>query len=80
MAHGHDHSFGSDEPFVALTAADEEYRETPPGSTYEPDLAADCHDRHTVQPTAKGDYKIRVTECRKADAYHGRFSFRVRVR
>src|SRR4051794_15843262 len=29
----------------------------PPGSTYEPDLAADCHDRHTVQPTAKGDYK-----------------------
>jgi hypothetical protein len=35
MAHGHDHSFGSDEPFVALTAADEEYRETPPGSTYE---------------------------------------------
>jgi hypothetical protein len=35
MAHGHEHSFGSDEPFVALTAADEEYRETPPGSSYE---------------------------------------------
>ena len=35
MSHGHDHSFGSDEPFVALTPADEEYRETPPGAEYE---------------------------------------------
>jgi hypothetical protein len=52
----------------------------PAGSTYEPDLAADCHDRHTVEPTAKGDYRIRVTECRKADAFRGRFTFRVRVR
>ena len=52
----------------------------PPGSSYDPDLAADCHDRHTVEPTSAGDYRIRVVECQKADAYRGKFSFRVRVR
>ncbi len=48
----------------------------PPGSTYEPDMAADCHDRHKVKPTAAGDYKITVTECRKADPWHGRSNLR----
>ena len=52
----------------------------PPGSTYEPDLAADCHDRHEVTPTAAGDYTIRVTECLKADPWRGRFKLRVKVR
>jgi hypothetical protein len=52
----------------------------PPGSTYEPDLAADCHDRHEVEPTAWGDYKITVTECRKADPWRGTFKLKVTVR
>jgi hypothetical protein len=51
----------------------------PPGSTYEPDLAADCHDHHVVTPTAAGDYKIKVTECRKADRWKGKFKLRVKV-
>jgi hypothetical protein len=51
----------------------------PPGSTYEPDLAADCHDHQIVTPTAAGDYKIKVTECRKANAWKGTFKLRVKV-
>jgi len=54
--------------------------EAPPGSTYEQDMAADCHDRNEVNPTAKGDYKITVTECLKADAWRGTFKFRVTVK
>jgi hypothetical protein len=53
--------------------------EAPPGSTYEQDMAADCHDKNEVSPTAKGDYKIIVTECLKADAWRGTFKFRVTV-
>lgn len=54
---------------------------TPPfGSTYEPDLAADCHDRNDVTRTAAGDYKIIVTECMKADKWRGTFRLRVSVR
>jgi hypothetical protein len=54
--------------------------EAPPGSTYEQDMAADCHDKNEVSPTARGDYKITVTECRKADRWRGTFKFRVTVR
>ena len=54
--------------------------EAPPGSTYEQDMAADCHDKNEVSPTARGDYKITVTECRKADHWRGTFKFRVTVR
>lgn len=54
--------------------------EAPPGSTYEQDMAADCHDRNEVAPTAAGDYKITVTECMKADRWRGKFKLRVSVR
>jgi hypothetical protein len=54
--------------------------EAPPGSTYEQDMAADCHDRNEVSPTAAGDYRITVTECLKADRWRGTFKFRVTVR
>ena len=54
--------------------------EAPPGSTYEQDMAADCHDRNEVNPTAAGVYKITVTECLKADRWRGTFKFRVKVR
>ncbi|HMT07527.1 MAG TPA: hypothetical protein PKA82_05945 [Pyrinomonadaceae bacterium] len=51
----------------------------PKGSTYEPDLAANCHDQHEVAPTAAGDYIITVTECQKADPWRGSFKFKVKV-
>lgn len=54
--------------------------DAPPGSTYEQDMAADCHDRNEVNPTAAGVYKITITECRKADRWRGTFKFRVKVR
>jgi len=53
--------------------------DAPPGSTYEQDMAADCHDKNEVTPTARGDYKITVTECRKADPWRGTFKFKVSV-
>ncbi|MFM9905972.1 MAG: hypothetical protein ACKVQJ_15525 [Pyrinomonadaceae bacterium] len=53
--------------------------DAPPGSTYEQDMAADCHDHNEVTPTAKGDYKITVTECTKADPWKGSFKFKVVV-
>jgi hypothetical protein len=54
---------------------------TPPkGSTYEQDMAADCHDRNSVSPTAAGDYRITVTECEKADPWKGTFKMKVTVR
>jgi len=52
----------------------------PKGATYEPDLAADCHDHHEVSPTAPGDYVLRVVECRKADRWRGTFKLRVTVK
>ena len=54
--------------------------EAPPGSTYEQDMAADCHDRNEVTPTAARDYRITVTECQKADPFKGTFRFKVVVR
>ena len=52
----------------------------PAGSTWEPDMAADCHNRHEVEPTDAGDYILTVTECRKADRWRGKFRLRVTVR
>lgn len=52
----------------------------PKGSHYEQDMAADCHDRNEVDPTAAGDYIITVTECKKADPWKGQFKFLITVR
>lgn len=54
--------------------------EAPPGSTYEQDMAADCHDKNEVTPTVAGVYKITVTECQKADPWKGTFKFKVTAR
>ncbi len=54
--------------------------EAPPGSEYEQDMAADCHDKNEVTPTVAGVYKITVTECGKADAWKGTFKFKVTAR
>ena len=44
------------------------------------DLDASCNNRREVSPTLSGDYIIEVIECRKADPWRGRFTFRVTVR
>ncbi|MEO6655735.1 MAG: hypothetical protein ABIO36_06590 [Pyrinomonadaceae bacterium] len=54
--------------------------EAPRRSTYEQDMAADCHDRNEVTPTSAGDYRITFNECKKADRWRGTFRLRVSVR
>jgi hypothetical protein len=44
------------------------------------DSDASCNDRKKIAPTAAGDYRITVYECRKADAWRGAFKLRVSVR
>lgn len=51
----------------------------PRGSGYEQDMAADCHSRNEISPTAAGDYKITVTECQKADRWRGTFKLKIWV-
>ncbi len=53
--------------------------EGPPGSSYEQDMAADCHAHNEISPTAAGDYTITVTECQKADRWKGKFKLKVSV-
>jgi hypothetical protein len=56
------------------------FLEGPPGSSYEQDMAADCHSYATVDSTDAGDYKLTVTECKKADPWKGTFRVRISVR
>lgn len=44
------------------------------------DSDASCNNRREISPTEAGDYVIEVVECRKADPWRGRFTFRVTVR
>ena len=44
------------------------------------DSDASCNNRREISPTTAGDYTIQVVECRKADPWRGRFTFRVTVR
>jgi hypothetical protein len=44
------------------------------------DSDASCNNRREISPTEAGDYIIEVVECRKADPWRGRFTFRVTVR
>lgn len=44
------------------------------------DSDASCNNRREIAPTVAGDYRITVVECQKADAWKGRFRFRVTVR
>lgn len=41
------------------------------------DSDASCNNRKEIKPTVAGDYKIRVFECRKADAWQGEFQLKV---
>lgn len=44
------------------------------------DSDASCNNKREISPTQAGDYRIEVVECRKADPWRGRFTFRVTVR
>ena len=43
------------------------------------DSDASCNNRKEVSPTRAGDYRIKVVECMKADAWRGSFKLKVRV-
>ena len=51
----------------------------PPGSV-EQDLVADCHGNSEITPTTKGDYRLTVQECAKADPWKGTFKIKVTVK
>lgn len=44
------------------------------------DMDLSCHSNATVKPTIAGDYKIQVVECKKADPWKGKFTFKVTVK
>jgi hypothetical protein len=43
------------------------------------DMDASCNNQKRVDPTKKGDYRINVRECIKADPWRGTFTLRIRV-
>ena len=43
------------------------------------DSDASCNNRREISPTRAGDYRIEVTECRKADPWRGSFRLKVSV-
>jgi hypothetical protein len=43
------------------------------------DMDASCNSRKDHSPTKRGDYRITVVECQKADRWRGKFRLRVRV-
>ncbi|HEY0460306.1 MAG TPA: hypothetical protein VGC97_14300 [Pyrinomonadaceae bacterium] len=44
------------------------------------DSDASCNNRREISPTRAGDYRIEVVECRKADAWRGKFKLKITVR
>ncbi len=44
------------------------------------DADASCNNRREIAPTVTGDYQIKVVECRKADAWKGKFDLNVAVK
>jgi hypothetical protein len=52
---------------------------TDPAGEDASDMDASCNSRKDHSPTKRGDYRITVVECRKADRWRGRFRLRVRV-
>ena len=44
------------------------------------DMDLSCHSTHRISPTARGDYRITVTECKKADPWRGAYRIRFTVR
>ena len=53
---------------------------TDPSGNAVGDSDASCNNRKEITPTVAGDYKIKVTECRKADAWSGDFRLKVSVK
>ncbi|MGI8468284.1 MAG: hypothetical protein ACR2N3_07515 [Pyrinomonadaceae bacterium] len=53
---------------------------TDPSGNSVGDSDASCNNRKEIAPTVAGDYKIKVFECRKADAWRGDFQLKIWVR
>lgn len=43
------------------------------------DMDASCNSNKDLSPTKKGDYRLTVVECWKADAWRGTFRLRIRI-
>lgn len=43
------------------------------------DQDASCNNHKKIFPTVAGDYKVQVVECRKTDAWQGKFHLKVEV-
>ena len=43
------------------------------------DMDASCNSRKWVSPTKRGDYRVTIQECQKADPWRGKFRLRFRV-
>ena len=56
----------SSDRYITLSIAD-------PNGEDATDSDASCNGRKTIAPTIAGDYKITVVECRKADAWRGKY-------
>ena len=52
---------------------------TDPNGEQVGDHDASCNNRKIIKPTVAGNYKIKVFECRKADAWSGKFDLKVSV-
>lgn len=44
------------------------------------DYDASCNGRKSISPTARGDYRITVVECRKADPWRGKYNLNLTVK
>ena len=44
------------------------------------DAEANCNNNKTIENTVRGDYRIEVTECAKADAWSGSFKIKFTVK
>lgn len=44
------------------------------------DMDLSCHSDHNIENTKAGDYKISVSECRKADSWRGSFRLKIEVK
>jgi hypothetical protein len=43
------------------------------------DMDASCNSHKDVSPTRRGDYRLTVGECMKADRWRGRFRLRIKI-
>jgi len=63
---------GSSHPITIIEIRDPSHKDIS-------DMDASCNSMKWVSPTKRGDYRITVQECQKADPWRGRFRIRFKV-